>query len=88
MGSRCYILHNRTKTIVFLRIIHLCRSCNELDLNEKEIEALPCEELERRLETAYKRMYKAGAHYVVDGIWDCDKIIDEINGRLSHGEKP
>ena len=68
--------------------IGLAKTGNELGLNEKEIEALPADELQRRLETAYKRMYEAGAHYVVDGIWDCDKIIDEINTRLERGEKP
>ena len=66
----------------------LAKTGNELGLNEKEIEALPADELQRRLETAYARMYEAGAHYVVDGIWDCDKILDDINARLERGEKP
>lgn len=68
--------------------IGLAKTGNELCLNEKEIEALPADELQRRLQTTYERMYEAGAHYVVDGIWDCDKILDEINARLSRGEKP
>lgn len=68
--------------------IGLAKTGNELGLNEKEIEALPADELERRLQTAYTRMNEAGAHYVVDGIWDCDKILDDINARLERGEKP
>ncbi|MHC4913374.1 MAG: phosphonoacetaldehyde hydrolase [Planctomycetota bacterium] len=68
--------------------IGLAKTGNELGLNEKEIEALPDDELEQRLQTAYKRMHEAGAHYVVDGIWDCDKILDDINARLERGEKP
>ncbi len=68
--------------------VGLAKTGNELGLNEKEIEALPADELERRLQTAYTRMQEAGAHYVVDGIWDCDKILDDINARLERGEKP
>jgi phosphonoacetaldehyde hydrolase len=68
--------------------IGLAKTGNELGLSEKEIETLLADELQRRLETAYKRMYEAGAHYVVDGIWACDRIFDEINDRLSSGEKP
>ncbi len=68
--------------------IGLAKTGNELGLNEKEIEALPVDELERRLQTAYSRMNEAGAHYVVDGIWDCDKILDDINARLERGQKP
>jgi phosphonoacetaldehyde hydrolase len=68
--------------------IGLAKTGNELGLNEKEIEALPADELERGLQTAYTRMQDAGAHYVVDGIWDCDKILDDINARLERGEKP
>jgi phosphonoacetaldehyde hydrolase len=68
--------------------IGLAKTGNELGLNEKEIEALPDDELQRRLQTAYTRMQEAGAHYIVDGIWDCDKILDDINARLARGEKP
>jgi len=68
--------------------IGLAKTGNELGLNAKEIEALPPEELQRRLTRANTRMAQAGAHYVVDGIWDCDPIIDDINARLARGEKP
>jgi len=68
--------------------IGLAKTGNEMGLNAKEIENLPSEELERKLNKARARMAQAGAHYVVDGIWDCDPIIDEINARLARGEKP
>lgn len=68
--------------------IGLAKTGNEIGLNAGEIESLPTEELERRLNKARTRMAQAGAHYVVDGIWDCDPIIDEINARLARGEKP
>jgi len=30
----------------------------------------------------------AGAHYVVDGIWELPPVLDDINRRLAGGEKP
>jgi len=43
---------------------------------------------EYKINRARNRMAMSGAHYVVDGIWDCDPLIDEINTRLKKGEKP
>lgn len=68
--------------------IGLAKTGNEVGLNAKEIEALSPELLERRMERARTRMAQAGAHYVVDGIWNCDAILDDINARLARGERP
>lgn len=68
--------------------IGLAKTGNELGLNEKEIKALTQQDLDYRLTRAYNRFAQIGAHYVVDGIWDCDEIIDDINVRLSRGERP
>ncbi len=68
--------------------IGLAKTGNEVGLNAKEIEALTPEELERRMDRARTRMAQAGAHYVVDGIRDCDAILDDINARLARGERP
>jgi phosphonoacetaldehyde hydrolase len=68
--------------------IGLAKTGNEIGLNEEEIEALDPEFLQRRLDRAYNRMYQTGAHYVVDGIWDVPPILDEIDKRLSRGERP
>ena len=68
--------------------IGLAKTGNEMGQNEQEINALPPEELEARLSHARKRMAEAGAHYVVDGIWECDPHIDDIDVRLDRGEKP
>jgi phosphonoacetaldehyde hydrolase len=68
--------------------IGLAKTGNELGLNAREIEKLDPAELSRRLETAYTKLSQAGAHYVVDGIRDCDAIIDELNARLARGERP
>lgn len=68
--------------------VGLAKTGNEVGLNEQELETLAPEDLERRLTHARSRMAQAGAHYVVDGIGDCDPIIDDINARLERGEKP
>ena len=68
--------------------VGLAKTGNEVGLNAEEIAALDAEELDYKLTRARERMAQAGAHYVVDGIWDCEPIIDEINARLARGEKP
>ncbi len=68
--------------------IGLAMTGNELGLNEAEIEALDPDVRARKRERAYSRMAMAGAHYVVDGIWDVPPLIDEINARLARGERP
>lgn len=68
--------------------VGLAKTGNEVGLNAEEIEALDAEELGYKLTRARERMTHAGAHYVVDGIGDCDPIIDAINARLARGERP
>ena len=68
--------------------VGLAKTGNELGLNAQEIEGLASEELADRLVGARTRLARAGAHYVVDGIWDCDDIIDDINARLARGDRP
>ena len=68
--------------------VGLAKSGNEVGLTEPEIEALPADDLERRLARAHTRMQQAGAHYVVDGIWDLLPCLDDIEARLARGECP
>jgi phosphonoacetaldehyde hydrolase len=68
--------------------IGLAKTGNEIGLNEKEIEQLDPQVYQSKLERAYTRMAQSGAHYVVDGIWDLDPLIDEINERLKRGGRP
>ena len=68
--------------------VGLAKTGNEVGLNEEELKSLDHEDLGRRMARAQNRMAQAGAHYVIDGIWDCDAIIDKINARLARGEKP
>jgi phosphonoacetaldehyde hydrolase len=61
---------------------------NEIGLDEDSLKALPQTELRRRRETACLRLSAAGAHYVIDGVWEVPEIIQKINLRLGSGERP
>ena len=68
--------------------IGLARTGNEMGLTEAEIEALPAEVGQARLDRAYERLRQSGAHYVVDSIGDVPLLLDDINARLARGERP
>jgi phosphonoacetaldehyde hydrolase len=61
---------------------------NLLGLNEAEVEALSLEERERVIKKNESQLYQAGAHYVIDGIWDLPDVLDDIEFRLAQGEQP
>jgi phosphonoacetaldehyde hydrolase len=52
---------------------------NEMGLTQEETGKLPAEELNRRMAAVRKRMYMAGAHYVVNTIAELPEIIEIIN---------
>ncbi|MCC7164851.1 MAG: phosphonoacetaldehyde hydrolase [Anaerolineae bacterium] len=68
--------------------IGLAKTGNEIGLNAQEIAKLGPAELKSKLERAYNRMAQAGAHFVVDGIWDVPAVLDEIAARVRRGERP
>jgi len=68
--------------------IGLTRSGNELGLAQEEAEQMAPRDLSRRLESVRQRYRDAGAHYVVEEIWDILPVIDAIEHRLARGEKP
>ena len=68
--------------------VGLAKTGNEIGLNEKEIHDLEPDVLQTRLDAAYLRMHQAGAHYVVDGIWDVPAVLEAIQDRLTQGERP
>lgn len=61
---------------------------NLLGLNEEEVKALSVSEKQKVCERIGSQLYAAGAHFVIDGIWDLPKVLDEIESRLSRGERP
>ena len=61
---------------------------NLLGLNEADFNALSSEEQDQARNRIESQLYQAGAHYVVDGIWDLPDAINDIEFRLSRGERP
>ncbi len=68
--------------------VGVAKTGNELGLSEAEIARLSSAEYAQRIERAYARLAVAGAHYVVDGIADLLSCLDDIEDRLSRGERP
>ena len=68
--------------------IGVAMSGNELGLSQEELEALPMEIKEEKIADARKRLKDAGAHYVLDGIWEALPLIEIINEKIIQGEKP
>ncbi len=68
--------------------IGLTQSGNSLGLSQDEIDRIDPEILKSQLSKIETSMRKAGAHYVMDGIWACLPIIHDINRRLSRGKQP
>ncbi len=58
--------------------IGLIKTGSDMGLTEAEVNALPKEELEKRLQRNYRRMREAEANFVVEGIWDVPGILEQI----------
>jgi phosphonoacetaldehyde hydrolase len=61
---------------------------NLAGLSESEITNLPGDELREVRNIAEAKLLQAGAHLVIDGVWDLLKAIDEINIALQNGGRP
>lgn len=68
--------------------IGIAMTGNELGLPEAEVHALEPDTLRERLAAARDKLYRAGAHYVVNALADAPPLVDEINARLARGERP
>jgi phosphonoacetaldehyde hydrolase len=68
--------------------IGLTQSGNELGLSEQEASRLTAQEMKAKLDSIADRYRDAGAHYVAAGIWEVLPLIEDINVRLTRGEKP
>lgn len=68
--------------------IGVIKTGNELGLSEAELDTLPSDELQARLASAHQRMQQAGAHYVVEGVWQVPYVLNQINQQLASGEIP
>jgi len=61
---------------------------NMLGLTEAEAKALPQKVLDVKRKAIAEQFYKAGAHFVADGLADCLDVVKEINFRLWRGDRP
>lgn len=66
--------------------VGLSMTGNLVGLNEAEVKALSTEKRDEIRKDAEKQLYQAGAHDVVDGIWDLPVALDKIQARLTQGE--
>lgn len=68
--------------------IGVVKSGNSLGLPLAAVDELGEVELRKRLSTIESRFLAEGAHYVVDDIGRCPKVIEDIEERLAAGERP
>jgi len=69
--------------------VGLARYSNYMDIDSlDQAETLPEAEIARRMAHTRDILRKAGAHYVVDDFAELSAVIDDIEDRLAHGEKP
>jgi phosphonoacetaldehyde hydrolase len=61
---------------------------NLLGMTEVEANALSVEERQALRAANEAQLYRAGAHYVIDGIWDLPNVLEDIEARLWCGERP
>ena len=57
---------------------------NELALTLKEVQDMPADELKKRMDDVRKRMFAAGADYVIDRISELPALIGCIESRMNY----
>jgi len=69
--------------------VGIARYSNYMDMDTlEEAGSLPEEEIQRRLIKTRDILQKAGAHYVIDTFDQLVGVVDDINLRLSRGDRP
>ena len=69
--------------------VGIARYSNYMDINSlEEAESIPEQEVQRRLANTREILQKAGAHYVIDTFDELPKVVEDVNQRLSRGERP
>ncbi len=69
--------------------VGVSRYSNYMDIDAPEdAEKLSEGEIEKRNEKTKSILHNAGAHYIIDSIADIEPVIDDVNKRLSSGERP
>ncbi|MCU0571481.1 MAG: phosphonoacetaldehyde hydrolase [Syntrophobacteraceae bacterium] len=68
--------------------IALTLSGSELGLSGEELASLRTDEVQGRIDAIATRFRTEGAHYVAPDIGHCWTVLEEIEARLSSGERP
>jgi phosphonoacetaldehyde hydrolase len=68
--------------------VAVAQTGNEVGLSEAEFATLSAAEQEAKRRKARARLAAAGAHYVIDGVWELPATVKAINERLQQGEQP
>jgi phosphonoacetaldehyde hydrolase len=68
--------------------VGITKSGNEVGLTQDEIARLAPADLAGRLKAAEESLKAAGAHYIVEGIWEALAVIAAIEARIAVGERP
>lgn len=68
--------------------VGVAKTGNYVAASQKELDSMPSDELERKLQNAYERLHDAGSHYVIDTIKDLPDVIRDINRRMAMGDRP
>ncbi|ROS05429.1 phosphonoacetaldehyde hydrolase [Sinobacterium caligoides] len=68
--------------------VGLTLSGNEAGLTRQQFEQASSEELAAARELAKGKLEQAGSHYLIDTIADLPSVLEDIDRRLSNGEKP
>ncbi|XP_078000349.1 phosphonoacetaldehyde hydrolase-like [Glandiceps talaboti] len=68
--------------------VGVAKTGNYVAASEDQLKEMSSAELEKKMKRAYDILIDSGAHYVIDSVVDLPAVIDDINYRLSRGEKP
>ncbi|MHA4989026.1 phosphonoacetaldehyde hydrolase [Cetobacterium somerae] len=66
--------------------VGILKGGSELGLSQKEVETMDSAELKKLMDATAKRLYSAGADYVVEQVGDLPNIIDIINTKMNAEE--
>ena len=69
-------------------VVGVAQTGNEVGLSETEFGALPAAEQEAMRRKARATLAAAGAHAVIDGVWELPAVVETINARLLAGMQP
>jgi phosphonoacetaldehyde hydrolase len=68
--------------------VGIAQTGREMGLSATEIKRMSEDEREEALETIHHRLYRSGAHFVVNTFEQCNAVLDEIQDRLNIGIRP